>query len=144
VSSFKKILYAFPVYCCCTALALSKGGGAAYDGSLLTLALDLGRRLLPAFATPTGIPYGTVNLRHGVPRGETPVASLAGAGSLTLEFTLLSRLTGEPLFGASAQAAALALHARRTPLGLLGKHVNVRSGKVRRLSRRLRLTERGA
>lgn len=34
-----------------------------YDGrSLLTLAIDLGNRLLPAFDTKTKIPYGTVNL----------------------------------------------------------------------------------
>ena len=34
-----------------------------YDGRLLALAVDLGDRLLPAFRTRTGIPYGTVNLR---------------------------------------------------------------------------------
>ena len=38
----------------------------SYDGCLLDMALDLGERLLPAFDTPTGIPYGTVNMRHGV------------------------------------------------------------------------------
>eukprot|EP01032_Pedospumella_encystans_P014294 gene14294-16431_t len=57
-----------------------------YDGRLLSLSLDLGERLLPAFETRTSIPYGTVNLRYGVPRGETKVASTAGAGSLLLEF----------------------------------------------------------
>ena len=31
-----------------------------YKGELLELARDLGNRLLPAFQTPTGIPYGTV------------------------------------------------------------------------------------
>ena len=108
-----------------------KDGSTAYDGILLDLAIDLGERLLLAFHTPTGIPYGTVNLRHGVPKGETPVASLAGAGSLALEFTMLSHLSGLPEYGIAAQQAALALHSRRTPLGLLGKHVNVRSGKVR-------------
>ena len=33
-----------------------------YDGKLLDLAIDLGDRLLQAFKTKTGIPYGTVNL----------------------------------------------------------------------------------
>ena len=37
-------------------------------GPLLRLAEDAARRLLPAFDTPTGMPYGTVNLRHGVPK----------------------------------------------------------------------------
>jgi ER degradation enhancer, mannosidase alpha-like 1 len=31
-----------------------------YRGELLDLALDLGRRLLPAFATPTSIPFARV------------------------------------------------------------------------------------
>ena len=31
-----------------------------YSGELLTMAHDLGRRMLPAFATPTGIPYARV------------------------------------------------------------------------------------
>ena len=37
--------------------------GAPYDGGLLTLAHDLGKRMLPAFETPTGIPFGSINLR---------------------------------------------------------------------------------
>lgn len=45
-----------------------------------------------------GIPYGTVNLKKGVPEGETMEASLAGAGSLTLEFSVLSALTGDARF----------------------------------------------
>jgi len=49
-----------------------------YDGSLLRLARDLGDRLLPAFDTPTGIPYGSVNLRYGVPKNETPITCTAG------------------------------------------------------------------
>ena len=35
------------------------------DRRLLALAEDLGRRLLPAFASPTGMPYVNVNLRTG-------------------------------------------------------------------------------
>ena len=63
-----------------------------YKGGLLAAALDLGKRLLPAFETKTGIPFGTVNLRYGVPKGEVPVASVAGAGSLSIEFGMLSYL----------------------------------------------------
>eukprot|EP01051_Picozoa_sp_SAG22_P015114 SAG22_NODE_1931_length_3292_cov_4.886940_2_plen_282_part_00 len=36
-----------------------------YNGSLLRLAEELADRLLPAFDTPTGIPFGSINLRHG-------------------------------------------------------------------------------
>jgi hypothetical protein len=49
-----------------------------YDGCLLTLALDLGRRLLPAFENEVtqregagkGLPYAWVNLKHGLVNGE--------------------------------------------------------------------------
>jgi Glycosyl hydrolase family 47 len=94
-----------------------------YDGFLLDLALDLGNRLLLAFDTPTGIPYGTVNLLHGVPIGETPIASLAGGGTLSLEFHLLSKLTGDGRFGKAAKLATRALFGRHSTISrLYGKH----------------------
>lgn len=40
-------------------------------GRLLEMALDLGNRFLPAFDTPTGIPYARINLRHGLLPGES-------------------------------------------------------------------------
>ena len=49
-----------------------------YEGGLLTLAYDLGKRLLPAFDTPLGIPVHRVNLRKGIPRG-TKYDSAGGA-----------------------------------------------------------------
>ena len=57
-----------------------------YGGELLALATDLGDRLLPAFHTPTGIPYGSINLIHGVAPNETTVTSTAAGGTLALEF----------------------------------------------------------
>jgi mannosidase alpha-like ER degradation enhancer 2 len=41
------------------------------------------------------MPYGTVNLRCGVPQGETPIVATAGAGTFLIEFGLLSRFTGD-------------------------------------------------
>ena len=46
----------------------------------------------------TGMPYGTVNLREGVPDGETPVTCTAGVGTYIVEFGTLSRLTGDPVY----------------------------------------------
>lgn len=40
------------------------------------------------------MPYGTVNLRYGVPEGETSITCTAGVGTFILEFGTLSRLTG--------------------------------------------------
>jgi len=100
----------------------------SYDGYLLEMALDIGQRLLPAFNTATGIPYGTVNLQRGVPSGETTVASLAGGGTLVLEFELLGQLTGLPVFGKVAKRAMRALWLRQTMLYLMGKHIDIQSG----------------
>lgn len=68
------------------------------NGPLLRLAEDVANRLIVAFNTPTGMPYGTVNLRHGIPPGETTVTCTAGIGTFILEFGTLSRLTGDPLY----------------------------------------------
>ena len=95
---------------------------------MIFLAYDLGIRLLPAFVTPTGIPYGTVNLRHGVPIGETEIASTAGAGSLFVEFDVLSSLTSDDRFGDAAFNAVQALYKRRSYFSLLGKHIHTGSG----------------
>jgi mannosidase alpha-like ER degradation enhancer 2 len=89
----------------------------------------LGNRLLPAFRTNTGIPYGTVNLRYGVPRGETEIASTAGAGSLIVEFEALSSLTKDRRYGDAAYGATQALFDRRSPIGLLGKHIHTKTGR---------------
>ncbi|KAF9605954.1 hypothetical protein IFM89_021280 [Coptis chinensis] len=43
----------------------------SYDDQLLNLSEDLALRLLPAFDTPTGIPFGSVNLLHGVDENES-------------------------------------------------------------------------
>lgn len=58
----------------------------------------MAKRLIAAFDTSTGMPYGTVNLRHGVPSGETTVTCTAGVGTFILEFGSLSRLTGDPIY----------------------------------------------
>ena len=100
-----------------------------YDNELLLLSIDLGERLLPAFKTATGIPYGTVNLRYGVPEAETEISSTAGAGSLFVEFETLSILSGDPRFGDAASIAVQALYSRRSFLGLLGKHIHVTTGQ---------------
>jgi mannosidase alpha-like ER degradation enhancer 2 len=43
----------------------------SYNNELLVLAENLARRMLPAFDTPTGIPFGSVNLMYGVDKHES-------------------------------------------------------------------------
>lgn len=42
------------------------------------------------------MPYGTVNLRKGVPKGETVITSAAGGGTVMLELAMLSRALKKP------------------------------------------------
>ncbi|VDM69641.1 unnamed protein product [Strongylus vulgaris] len=75
-----------------------------YDGELLTLAHDLAARLLPAFeGTRTGIPYPRVNLIRGVLPDTVEETCTAGAGSLLVEFGILSRLLGDQTFERTAR-----------------------------------------
>jgi len=99
--------------------------------SLLTIAHEMGDILLVAFDTPTGIPYGTVNLANGgsVPKGESKVTSVAGAGSYILEFGILSRLVGNPAYEDAARAATRAIYERRSSLDLVGNHIDIHSGQ---------------
>lgn len=126
--------------------------GLVYDGQLLRLATDLAERLMPAFHTPTGLPYPRVNLRHGVPFyanspynndaehgqcGKDPKdqgteiteTCSAGAGSLVLEFTTLSRLTGDARFEIAAKDAFWAVWSRRSTIGLIGAGIDAETGQ---------------
>lgn len=100
-----------------------------YDNQLLHLSEDLARRLLPAFDTPTGIPYGSVNLLHGVDENESEITSTAGGGTLTLEFGVLSRLTNNPVFEQVTKNAVRGIWARRSKLNLVGAHINIFTGE---------------
>jgi hypothetical protein len=96
------------------------------DKRLLALADDLGQRLLPAFNSPTGIPYVEVNLKTGAVRGEEP--NSAEAGTYLLEFGTLSKLTGKPVYYEKAKRAVTAVYQRRSAIGLLGLNINVKTG----------------
>ena len=103
----------------------------SYDDELLWLARDLANRLLPAFENaPFGIPHPRVNLRHGVPRNGRNDTCTAGAGTLLLEFGVLSRLAGDPIFESVARRAMFGLWNRRDPnTGLLGSTINMQTGQ---------------
>lgn len=98
------------------------------NGPLLRLAEDMAKRLLAAFDTPTGMPYGTVNLKYGVPEGETSITCTAGIGTFLLEFGTLSRLTGDPLYEEVAMNALKALNHYKSNIGLVGNHIDILTG----------------
>lgn len=96
------------------------------DARLLALADDLGTRLLPAFDSPTGLPYVYVNLRTGETHGTE--SNPAEAGTLLLEYGTLSRLTGKPVYYQKAKRAQLETWKRRSPIGLVGERFDVDTG----------------
>ena len=75
---------------------------------------------MPAFESSTGIPYPRVNLRHGLYNYEAQETCAAGVGTLLLEFSLLSRLSGDPKYEKVAKRALFKMWELRSPLDLMG------------------------
>lgn len=98
-----------------------------HDRRLLDMAQDLGTRLLPAFNSPTGMPYRFVNLKTGKTRGAE--SNPAEIGTLLVEFGTLSRLTGKQVFYDKAKRALTELYSRRSKIGLVGSKINVETGQ---------------
>ncbi|XP_042365344.1 endoplasmic reticulum mannosyl-oligosaccharide 1,2-alpha-mannosidase [Plectropomus leopardus] len=70
------------------------------DQLFLDKAKDLGFRLMPAFKTPSKIPFSDVNIGRGTahPPRWTSDSTLAEVTSIQLEFRELSRLTQDPQY----------------------------------------------
>lgn len=90
----------------------------------------LGNKLLEAFNTKTGIPYGAINLKYGIAKNESSITATAAAGTTLLEFGLLSYFTNNSKY---LQATRRSLHSifkyRHPTTGLLGNHINIISGQ---------------
>ncbi|MEA2603949.1 MAG: degradation enhancer, mannosidase alpha-like 2 [Acidobacteriota bacterium] len=97
------------------------------DPRLLRLAEDLGKRLLPVFDSPTGMPYMYVNLKTGKTSGAR--SNPAEIGTLLLEFGTLSKLTKNPVFYDKAKNALVQLYKRRSKIGLVGEEIDVETGQ---------------
>ena len=97
------------------------------DKRFLKLAEDLGRRLLPVFNSPTGMPYRYVNLRTGKTSGN--ISNPAEIGSCLMEFGKLTQYTGDSSFYKKARKAQSALFSHRGATGLVGTFIDVNTGK---------------
>ena len=87
------------------------------DAMFVAKAADIAGRTLQAFDTPTGVPHGWVQLSaRGVRVAH--VATLSEFATLSMEYISLSALTGDPRYGALAEAAMVgALRAGGRPTG---------------------------
>uniref|UniRef100_A0A8C4N369 alpha-1,2-Mannosidase n=1 Tax=Eptatretus burgeri TaxID=7764 RepID=A0A8C4N369_EPTBU len=103
-----------------------------FDLVFLAKAVDLGKRLLPAFNTPTGIPWAMVNLKTGVGRNwgwaSGGCSVLAEIGTLHLEFEQLSHLTGNPIFSEKVRNIRDVLDRMKKPQGLYPNYVHPSTG----------------
>ncbi|KAK6324002.1 hypothetical protein J4Q44_G00063410 [Coregonus suidteri] len=94
--------------------------------------VELGRNLLPAFNTPTGIPHGVVNLAGDSRRstgGDLGRSSvLAEFGTLHLEFVHLSELTKDPIYTEKVMNIRKHLNQLDKPHGLYPNALNPVSG----------------
>jgi hypothetical protein len=79
---------------------------ALLEPALLAKAEELGSKMLFAFHTPSGLPFGTLGLRskkRSNPTWSRGASTVAEVATLQLEFRALSRHTGNPVYEAVAQ-----------------------------------------
>ena len=97
------------------------------DKRFLDLAIDLANRLMPAFDSPTGMPYRYVNLKTGAVSDS--ISNPAEIGTLILEWGTLSKITGNDVYYQKAKRALEEVFKRRSRIGLVGTFINVNTGK---------------
>ncbi|GCB74800.1 mannosyl-oligosaccharide 1,2-alpha-mannosidase IA-like [Scyliorhinus torazame] len=95
-------------------------------------AIELGEKLLPAFNTPTGIPWALINLRSGVGRNwgwaSGGSSILAELGTLHLEFVHLSEVSGNPKFTEKVMKIRKVLNRLEKPHGLYPNYLSPVTG----------------
>ncbi|KAL4609386.1 endoplasmic reticulum mannosyl-oligosaccharide 1,2-alpha-mannosidase-like [Arapaima gigas] len=106
------------------------------DDLFLNKAKDVGSRLMPAFSTPSKVPYSDVNIGKGLahPPRWTSDSTVAEVTSIQLEFRELSRLTQNPQYQKAVEEVMKIVHR------LDGKHdglvplfINTNSGQFTHL-----------
>ncbi|KAM6986479.1 endoplasmic reticulum mannosyl-oligosaccharide 1,2-alpha-mannosidase [Aplochiton taeniatus] len=102
------------------------------DTLFLDKAKDIGSRLMPAFKTPSKIPFSDVNIGKGTahPPRWTSDSTLAEVTSVQLEFRELSRLTQDPQYQEAVNEVMRQVH--KLPGkhdGLVPMFINTNSGQ---------------
>ncbi|KAH3745759.1 mannosyl-oligosaccharide 1,2-alpha-mannosidase [Pelomyxa schiedti] len=108
---------------------------SAYDLSkddlFLTKAQDLAHRFLPAFDSPTGIPYTSINLRSGSARnpGNNGYTILSEAGTLQLEFVYAAKHAKDPELKTKALRVIDKIEAAEKVNGLYPVYIHPSNGR---------------
>ncbi|TRY94047.1 hypothetical protein DNTS_011954 [Danionella cerebrum] len=101
------------------------------DSVFLEKAKDIGSRLMPAFNTPSKIPYSDVNIGKGTahPPRWTSDSTVAEVTSIQLEFRELSRLTTDPKYKLAVMEVMRQVHDLDGKQdGLVPMFINTNSG----------------
>ncbi|KAL0979591.1 hypothetical protein UPYG_G00187000 [Umbra pygmaea] len=106
------------------------------DTLFLDKAKDIGTRLMPAFNTPSKIPYSDVNIGKGTahPPRWTSDSTVAEVTSIQLEFRELSRLTQDSRYQAAVDEVMQKVHKLEGKQdGLVPMFINTNSGQFTHL-----------
>ncbi|CAO1377523.1 unnamed protein product [Diamesa serratosioi] len=90
-------------------------------------------KMLPAFQTPTGIPYALINFKTGSSKNYGWASGgssiLSEFGTLHLEFVYLSDITGNSVYRERVQNIRSVLKELEKPKGLYPNYLNPKTGK---------------
>ncbi|XP_049804172.1 mannosyl-oligosaccharide alpha-1,2-mannosidase IA-like [Schistocerca nitens] len=96
-------------------------------------AAQIAERLLPAFQTQTGVPNSLVNFKTGASKNygwaSGGCSILSEFGTLHLEFSYLSDVTGNPVFRMKVDHIRRVIQAMEKPKGLYPNYFNPKTGK---------------
>ncbi|KAH9383711.1 alpha-Mannosidase class I a [Haemaphysalis longicornis] len=94
---------------------------------------EIARLLLPAFNTPKGIPHALINVKTGASKNYAWASSggsiLAELGTMHLEFSYLSDITGDPVFREKVDRVRQLLADLDKPRGLYPNYINPKTGR---------------
>lgn len=102
--------------------------------AILAKTIDFADRILPAFDSPTGLPYHSINLKTGQTSGDKGNGTgtrinVAQAATYLFEFGILSYYSQDPKYYQAAKRATKAIFSRRSEIGLPGENIDVESGE---------------
>ncbi|KAL2092224.1 hypothetical protein ACEWY4_012022 [Coilia grayii] len=106
------------------------------DRLFLDKAIDIGTRLLPAFNTPSKIPYSDVNIGAGTahPPRWTSDSTVAEVTSIQLEFRELSHVTNDPRYQMAVTEVMKRVHKLEGKQdGLVPMFINTNNGQFTHL-----------
>jgi len=96
-------------------------------------AVHIAEKLLPAFSTPTGIPYALVNMRGGAAKNfgwaSGGSSILSEFGTLHMEFAYLSDITGNPIYKQKVEKIRSFVSNLERPKKLYPNYLHPKTGK---------------